>query len=268
VGRAMIGGMELAERIAAADRNFVVSFEKLVAVRPGAELRRFGPHIAVDSRLPFRIFNGLAVLQPIDGDQLREAFDWLNRRGARYTVWVREDLSPDVRPMLEGLGFEATEWPEPVMAIESTASIPPPPAGVVVRPVTDRAGLEDHIGSSGMPEDLMRMLYTPAFLGDPEIRLFTAYLDGRAAGTSVAIRSDDVAGVYAVGVPEELRGQGIGTAVTWAAVGAGAAWGSRLVVLQSSELGFGVYRRMGFEVLTRYEMYRPLVVAAVAVVDR
>ena len=43
---------------------------------------------------------------------------------------------------------------------------------------------------------------------------------------------------------------------TPAAVRAGREWGCEFVVLQSSPMGFGVYRQMGFEVLTHYAIFR------------
>ena len=43
--------------------------------------------------------------------------------------------------------------------------------------------------------------------------------------------------------------------MTWAAVEAGRAWGSRAATLQASEMGEPVYRKMGFRTVTRYASY-------------
>lgn len=250
---------ELDWRIGAADRNFVVSFEKLVGARPAAELLRIGSTVAFDSRIGFRIFNGVAVLEPAGPDDVRDALAWIRARGIPFTVWVREDLAAPIQPTLHAAGLELRDEPEPVMGLRPPAEVPPPPAGVSVREVVDEQTLEDHIRAnldSGMPEEPVRLLYTDAFLADPDVRMFTAYLEGRPGGSSVAIRGGEVSGVYGVGVPEPMRRRGIGSAVTWGAVQAGREWSCKLVVLQSSELGFGVYRRMGFEVLTHYLLFR------------
>ncbi len=255
-----VAALSVDERRSAAARNFIVSFQKLVDLRPDAELRRFGPVVAFDSRIPVRLFNGIAVLEPADPEQIGAAADWISERMIPHEAWIREDAADVARPILRARGFEAIDWLEPVMAIEPPTRTPPPPEGVAVHEVHDAEGLEAHIASTvagGFPEEAARMLYTRALLADGDVRLFTAYLDGRPAGNSAAILSGEVAGVYGVGVPEQLRGRGIGTAVTWAAVEAGRDWGCKLVVLQSSEMGFGVYRRMGFEVLGHYEIHRP-----------
>ena len=251
---------EIDWRIQAADRNFAASYEKLVGTRPGSELRRYGATVAFDSRIPIRIFNGVAVLEPATTRDLRTALAWIRDRDIPFSVWVREDLVASVgKTLLEAGVAPIEDGGEPVMGMRPPAEVPDPPAGVSIREVVDEGTLEDHIRStvgSGFPEEATRQLYDQRFLDDPDIRMFTAYVDGRPAGNSVAIRSGPVSGVYSVGVPEELRRRGIGAAITWAAVRAGREWGCEFVVLQSSPMGFGVYRQMGFEVLTHYAIFR------------
>jgi hypothetical protein len=44
---------------------------------------------------------------------------------------------------------------------------------------------------------------------------------------------------------------------SWAAVEAGRSWSSPVVVLQSSELGYGVYAAMGFRTVGRFAEFAP-----------
>jgi predicted GNAT family acetyltransferase len=60
------------------------------------------------------------------------------------------------------------------------------------------------------------------------------------------VRSDETAGVYNVVTVPAHRGKGYGAAVTWAVVAEGARRGCTHAVLQASETGYPVYRRMGF----------------------
>jgi GNAT superfamily N-acetyltransferase len=252
---------ELDPRIPGADRNFVASFEKLIGLRPGSEMHRIGGAVAWDSRIPIRYFNGVAVLEPPTTDDLRAALDWIMAREMPLTVFVRQDLlDASVEKTVLEVGLEPDEErSEPVMVIRPPAEVPEPPAGVSVREAFDEVTLEDHIQSTvagGFPEDLTRQVFGPWWLDDPDVRMFTAYVDGTPAGNSLAIRSGDVSGVYSVAVPPEYRRRGIGASVTWGAVRAGREWGCELVALQSSPMGFGVYLGMGFEVLTRYAIFR------------
>lgn len=73
-----------------------------------------------------------------------------------------------------------------------------------------------------------------------------------AAGTSLAIRTADASGVYSVGTLPDARRRGVGTAVTWAAVLAGRDWGCDTIVLHASEMGFSMYRSMGFRTVVNY----------------
>ena len=60
------------------------------------------------------------------------------------------------------------------------------------------------------------------------------------------VRSDETAGVYNVVTLPAHRGKGYGASVTWAVVAEGARRGCTHAVLQASESGYPVYRRMGF----------------------
>jgi len=93
-------------------------------------------------------------------------------------------------------------------------------------------------------------------ISDPAVRLAVAYLDGEPVSCGAAIRSGSTIGVYAVATIERARRQGIGGAVSWAAIDAGrAAWEGTIAVLQSSEIGLSVYRAMGFEKVAGYYLY-------------
>jgi predicted acetyltransferase len=59
--------------------------------------------------------------------------------------------------------------------------------------------------------------------------------------------SSSVAGVYAVGTLPEARRQGIGSAITLRGLRDARERGYRVGVLQSSQMGYNLYRRFGFE---------------------
>jgi hypothetical protein len=71
----------------------------------------------------------------------------------------------------------------------------------------------------------------------------------------LAICSDTASGVYNVVTLERARGRGVGTALTWAAVAAGKAWGLDTIVLQSSPMAESMYRAMGFRLVAPYAVF-------------
>jgi GNAT superfamily N-acetyltransferase len=128
-------------------------------------------------------------------------------------------------------------------------------AGVAVA----AAGLAEYLDvcvRGGLAPERAARLFSPAFAADPDVRLFAARLDGRPAGTAVALRTGDVAGVYAVSTLAPARRRGIGTAATWAARAAGRAWGCDTIVLQASAIGLPVYAAMGFRTVVSYATFR------------
>jgi GNAT superfamily N-acetyltransferase len=250
----MRGDSDLA---ADADRNFIASYEKLAEHQPAGEVERFGSVFAFVSALPVSIFNGAVILEPPAPRDVSGAAAWLDERGWPYRFWIREELAPSVAPALEADGFVPKDWVLPGMTIRPDP--PPAPSPSVTVSAIDEAALEEHVAvivAMGTPEPIARSVCAATFVADPDARFFTAYLDGRPAGHSLAIRSGNVSGVYNVGTVADARRRGVGTAATWAAVEAGRQWGCSTVVLQSSEMGIGLYTGMGFKVVVRYVMFQ------------
>jgi GNAT superfamily N-acetyltransferase len=246
--------------IEAADKNFIGSYRKLVEHSPGGETREFRGVFAFVTGLPIGMFNGCIVAIPAALEDVTAALDWLAEREVPYRLWIHEELTDGLAQTVRERGMEQHPWLVPQMVLEQPPELPASAPGVTVRSVSDGRSLAEYRQVSvedGTSEHVARRLFSDAFAADPDVELLLASLDGRAVGTSLAIRTDDVAGVYAVGTLADARRRGVGTAATWAAVAAGRAWGCDEVVLQASEMGFPMYRAMGFRTVVRYAIFRP-----------
>jgi ribosomal protein S18 acetylase RimI-like enzyme len=152
------------------------------------------------------------------------------------------------------------------MAIDLSQRVPAPPAppDLEIEPVRDEATLATWATTLAAvfergAEDAL--LFARAFtaLGlAPGSRWqhFLARVRGRAVGTSSLYLGGGTAGVYHVGTLAAVRGQGIGSALTDAALETASRRGVTTAVLQSSAKGLEVYRRLGFverERLAAYE---------------
>ncbi len=84
---------------------------------------------------------------------------------------------------------------------------------------------------------------------------FVGRFRGKATASSVLFLSAGVAGVYFVGTLAAARGRGIGRAMTTWALRMARDRGYRLGTLQATEMGLPVYRRLGFEAYSRFEIY-------------
>jgi GNAT superfamily N-acetyltransferase len=246
------------EVVAAADRNFIGAYEKLAQHQAAGSVHSFGAVTAFVSGLPISFLNGCIAPGAAAAADLKAAVEWLDERPYPFEIWIGEEFADPHAAALAANGFEREAWAMPSMVIRPIVEPPPPRDGVTLRAVDDQAALDEHVAmlvDDGLPKAVAVPMYSASFANDPDVQAFTAYLDGRPVGSSLAIRTSEVCGVYSVGTKPDARRRGVGTAATWAAVSAGAGWGCSMAVLQSSEMGYPVYLGMGFEVLKRYAVF-------------
>jgi GNAT superfamily N-acetyltransferase len=247
------------DMIEAADRNFIGSYRKLVEHCPEGETSEFGGIFAFATGLPIGIFNGCIVATPATTQALTAALDWMGQRDVPYCLWIHEELTAPLSRIAGDRGFEEDAWLVPQMILRPVPEQPAPAAGVTVRSVSNGPSVAEFrrvYVEDGTSEDVARRLFSDSFAADPDVELVRAYLDDRVVGTSLALRTGSVAGVYAVETLPDARRKGVGTAATWAAVAAGRAWGCDTIVLQASEMGFPMYVGMGFRTAVRYAVFR------------
>jgi predicted acetyltransferase len=80
-------------------------------------------------------------------------------------------------------------------------------------------------------------------------------LNGKAVATSSLFLSGRAAGIYSVSTLPRARGKGIGAVLTLRPLQEAREMGYRVGVLQSSEMGFNVYKRLGFRHLCQIEYF-------------
>jgi GNAT superfamily N-acetyltransferase len=249
-----------AELVRAANLNFVGSYRKLAEHSADGEIREMRRVFAFVTGVPIPIFNGCVVVGAATTEDLEAAVGWVIGKGHPYGVWMDDEAAPRLSDVALSRGLERDPWALPGMVLSPLPETPPDAPGVTVEPVTE-TGLAAWLGvlaEGGLARELADRLFPSSFAADPDVRLFTALLDGRPVGTSIAIRTGDVSGIYGVGTVPAARQRGVGTAATWAAVDAGRAWGCGAIVLQASEMGFSTYTRMGFRTVVRYASFAEL----------
>ena len=237
--------------LAACDANLVASLRLTIGRSrslqvPGLSLGATG--------YPSDFFNAGVILAP--EPNLARAVDFFG--DLPFIIWCRRGLDPGIDGAVLGAGLSIGAGP-PLMVHDDLGTIPPHPDGVAITEVGPK-DLADTVTASAignaMPPHFAAVFANGGLVEDPAVAIVVARVAGTAVATAMAVISDDLIGVYAVSTVPEHRGKGLGAAVTWAAVAAGRERGGTWSVLQSSDMGKGVYERMGYRVVGDYRFIR------------
>lgn len=167
--------------------------------------------------------------------------------------WSLEPPEPrDLGARLLARGFEWGWRPHFMWLDLARARVDHPwPDGLVVEPVEEEVLWEVGELPYHGAESAAR-LFAATRARPYRVWHFVARLEGRVVGQSVLNLTDGplgVAGIYSVGVIPAARGRGIGTAVSLAPCLLAREIGCRHALLNSTQLGEPVYRKLGFETI-------------------
>lgn len=220
------------------------------------------------SGLPFELCNGV-VRTAFTAADVDAKIDEITKHFIERNVPAAWLVGPSTQPADLGSRLEAHGWilgeTDPGMAIDLLTlreddSLPP---GLVIKEVSDGEKLKQWIRTmtvgSGIPDSMQNMLLDLCarygFVHVPSVGYYLGLLNGEPVATSLLFMAGGVAGIYDVATLPEARGQGIGTALTVAPLLAARTRGYRFGVLQSTQMGLNVYRRLGFQEYCTFSFY-------------
>ena len=223
-----------------------------------ATIGRPGSLICAVTPLALSLFNRVMSVR-LAADEVDEAIEGVQAAHARASVpgswWLGPGTTPGTLPQaLERHGYSSSETiPAMTLELDQLSPLQLPP-GVELSWVNGRDQMratQRMIGIGfGMPPALAHeMAESLAAIGeDPSspARVVVASLDGTPVSSAMAVTVGDVAGVYSVATLPEARGKGLGMAITLAVLHDARDRGARHGVLESSDMGFPIYTRMGF----------------------
>ena len=211
------------------------------------------------TRVPHPWFNGVSAAQlPIPEDEtfITESIAYFRSCGVSPFTWWIAPAVP-FAPWVEVLHRHAfhIDRDTPGMALDLERLPPdrPGPATLRIVPVDNLAQLEMWIeiflAGYELPLAWAANLYNLfAGLGlELPMRNYLGYLDDEPVATSNMFLGAGVAGIQCVATLPDARGRGIGAALTCAPLIDARALRYRVGVLQSSEMGYPIYRKLGFQ---------------------
>jgi ribosomal protein S18 acetylase RimI-like enzyme len=183
---------------------------------------------------------------------LARATEFFAAESTAFIVLVRRPDDEDIERAALAAGFRAG-WTERSMAIERPPSAGATPDELEVRVVADASAVVDYGRVVALANDdpgereRAPLLFHDETIVAPHIAAYVAYLGAEPVACAMTLVSHRVAGVFYVATVEHARRRGLGDALTRMAARAGFEMGAATAWLGASEMGAGLYRRIGFE---------------------
>ena len=207
-----------------------------------------------------------ARFAPEDVDtQIRETMTHFQARKAPMSWFLGPTTQPaDLGKHLETHGLTyAGDDPGMAVDLRTLNATLATTSGLSIQPVCDAEALEKwaeaYIGGyelAGITIQEVLDLHAPLGLGEnPPWQHYLGLLNGKPVATSWLSYGGGVAGIYGVATHPEARRQGIGAALTLAPLLDARAMGYRIGILQSSAMGYNVYRGLGFQEYCKFSVY-------------
>jgi len=179
-------------------------------------------------------------------------------------------IGPSSRPVdlgehLQAHGFtHVSDMPGMAVELESMNKDLPEPSGFKIKPVKDVETLKDWVQAGtegfGLKQSTSELLFdieSKLGFGEHLPRCsFVGYLNGRPVSNSLLLMTSGVAGLFAVSTIPYARRKGIGALTSLAPLKIAHERGFNVGVVHSSRMGYGVYRRLGFEDYCKIGLYR------------
>lgn len=242
-------------------RQYLMGWE--AESRPGSVLDQFRSGLAAPQ------FNGVVRVRSASSVGQAVAAARTHLAGLPWWWWVGPDSPEGTATALERHGGrELAVLPVMVRPLghlngsnDRFAPAESDHTGLLVETVRDGERLEELVRTyrtsmgiaSGLEAEMVRIESQRA--DNADIIRLAAVLDGRVVGSTVVITAHRVAGVFLVHVAEAHRRQGIGAALTAAALRVGQERGMRCAALVASPAGEPLYRRFGFTTMAEYHLF-------------
>ncbi len=232
------------------------------------EVRALDGSVAMFSGLDYGVFNIALLTRPAaDGElesRLTDLARFFRERTMRWSFWLCEDLLDAAARKREKhtfstFGMRAISQPPGMLAPMLLPPLRPLPE-IECRPVRDAAlrsvFAEITAVAFDIPFTVAHTVYSREEAWNGDYQGFVGLVDGRAVAIVAIVPAGGAIGVYSLATMPSLRRQGYGEAMLRAAAAeVQRRTGLTQLVLQSTDAGYAMYRRMGFRDATKFTVY-------------
>lgn len=240
-------------------RNLRVTFEALAGHSDEGAVEEFGSIRAVSAGVPTPTFNRVFVFEPFETPDLQAAIDWFTDRGDPFWVTAVESLHGAIEEAFGERRYETSDPPQPGMGRDLPGELPAPDTEAAIEVVSRGSGLDAWASVAASVFEFSpatnRLITPTSVLEDEDLAYLVGWVDGHPAACGLLSLDGSVAGVYVIGVDDEYRRRGIGEAMTWGVLREGRKRGAEVGVLQSTQRGYPLYEKMGFETVVEFRHF-------------
>jgi len=250
------------------DANLREAMRCYAHATPAGEVRDYDGITVVSSGLNYSVFNSAMLTAPVENEReldrrLALAAVHYAARGIGWSCWICEDqFSPDVMKRSDGIfvkyGMHML-YSAPGM-IADTILAGGRKAAIECRRVCDAKTRLD-FADVGCVVFLLPFRIAEAIYGQPgywstDMRGYVGYWRGRAIAVVSTVLAGGAVGVYSLATLPQHQRHGVGeTLLRYALEDTFAETGVTRTVLQSTQAGLSLYRRMGYRTVTRFRIY-------------
>jgi len=225
--------------------------------------------VAIWSGLDYGVFN-IAMMDspPPPGEGLAgrvaDAALYFKHRTPRWSFWLCEDYL-DIHDMrrsratLSDFGLRPISHPPGMLASTLAPARGPLPElqiEPVEKPLQQRSFAEITALAFDIPFPTADTVYAQARAWQGDYKGFLGIADGRVVTIAAMVETPESIGVYSLATHPWERRKGYAEALLRGLIARSQErTGPRRIVLQSSEAGYSLYRRLGFREVTRFTVY-------------
>jgi len=250
------------------DENLRAAMRFFGQASGSGDIQALDGSVAMFSGLDYGVFNIALLTRPAaDGEldkRLAELAKYFRERTLRWSFWLCEDMLDGAarrkeRQSFATFGMRAISRPPGMLATALTPPVRPLPA-IECQPVSDAAAratfAEMTATSFDIPYTVARTVYSREQAWNSEYQGFVGLAHGKIVSIVAMVPAAGALGVYSLATLPVLRRKGYGEALLRAAAAEmQRTTGLTRLVLQSTEAGYELYRRMGFRDVTKFTVY-------------
>lgn len=241
-------------------RLCLITWRHLFAFLPDGWTKNESGALAAVSGVALPTLNGVWVGDvDIATDTVSGLLDRVEDAGLPYCLQVRPRGAAHLRELVATRAMTSVH-DVPLMAFTDPSALDASrhAEGLVIRELQPaEAGRHASAAAAGFeaPVEFFEQLMTPRVLGAPGVRTYLGEVDGQPVTTALGVTLGAHVGIFNVATSPEYRGHGYGAAATARAVTDGLEAGATWSWLQASPSGYGIYERLGFQILERWHCW-------------